>query len=320
VDVRAASDRLLAMGVTTVQDATYTNGPDELALFRRLAADGHLRQRVVLFRGADRWQEMSAPRGDAAAVRLGPIKIMLDEATTDPRAIQRVVVEARLAGQAIAFHAVSEAELLMVLDALRAAPPRDGATASAHDGDHLDFVHGLEARASRQGPDRIEHGAVIPDAWLADIAATGVCVIGQPALVAERGDVYASRYPSEQHGWLHRARSLVEAGIGYAASSDAPVTEPDPRAGMIAARNRVTPSGATLGADEALTSMQALAAVTTWPAQAIGAESELGVLRPGARADIAILDPGTLEADAATHGWTTRYTLASGRIVWQRGL
>jgi predicted amidohydrolase YtcJ len=302
-DVRAASDHLLTMGVTTVQDATYTNGPAELALFQRLASEGHLHQRVFLFRGVEEWQAMSEPMGESARARLGPIKIMLDEATTDADEIRRVVAEARGAGESVAFHAVSEAELAIALDALRRAPPHGPPTASV----------------GRRGPDRIEHGAVIPESWIPELAAAGVCVVGQPGLIAERGDVYASRYPSEQHGWLHRARSLIEAGIPYAASSDAPITEPDPLAGLVAARRRLTPTGVTLGADEALSLMQALAAFTAWPARAIGVESELGMLRPGARADIAILDPDLLETTGDHPGWTTRYTLDSGRIVWQRG-
>src|SRR5437764_55343 len=45
-DVRRASEQLLAWGVTTVQDASVTNGPAEWELFHRLAARRALRPRV----------------------------------------------------------------------------------------------------------------------------------------------------------------------------------------------------------------------------------------------------------------------------------
>jgi predicted amidohydrolase YtcJ len=295
-DVRAASDELLSRGVTTVQDATYTNRPEELALFRRLAARGDLPVRVFLLRSARHWREFPAS-GDPD-VRIGPIKIMLDEATSDPAEIRRVVAEAREAGEPVAFHAVSEAEIAIALDALRAAPPRSGPATIR---------------------DRIEHGAVIPNAWLPELRAADVCVVGQPALVWERGDVYRRGYAVEQHGWLHRARSLIEAGIPYAASSDAPVTDPSPIVGMFAVRTRRTTSRARLGPEEALSRMQALAAFTLWPAQAIGVSHELGVLRPGALADIAVLDPEALDARRPDQVEpTTRLTIMNGRIVRQR--
>jgi predicted amidohydrolase YtcJ len=218
---------------------------------------------------------------------------MLNEATADPAAVRDAVRAAHAAGYAVAIHAVSEAEVAIALAALRDAP-----------------------RASRGGPDRIEHGAVIPDAWLPELRALGVTVVGQPALVYERGDVYRAAYPPELHGWLHRAGSLLRAGVAYAAGSDAPVTEPAPGLGLFAARQRQTRDGAVLGVDDALGLDDALAAFTRGPARAVGADRWLGRLRPGMLADIAVLDPYTLEAtspEAATR--PARLTILEGRVV-----
>src|SRR5205807_887236 len=46
LDVSAASQRLLSRGVTTVQDATFTNGPEDVALFDHLRSRGALGVRV----------------------------------------------------------------------------------------------------------------------------------------------------------------------------------------------------------------------------------------------------------------------------------
>jgi predicted amidohydrolase YtcJ len=376
--VRAATNRLLAWGVTSVQDASHTNGPAEWALFARLAARGALGVRVFVMPGAGRWpggllplpggegqgkgasiqdptlaavtltraqmirgrgrppgsagvlparpapptpakrpgrpcsqaEEFSwlpVSRGEARSlgqppVLLGPIKIMLDEATSDPAAVRATVAAAHAAGHAVAIHAVSEAEVALALDALASSPRAPSSNAHC------------------TAPDRIEHGAVIPDAWLGELRALGVMVVGQPALVAERGDVYRAAYPAEAHGWLHRAGSLLRAGIGYAAGSDAPVTEPAPGLGVYAARQRRTPDGAVLSPDERLGLTDALSAFTLGPARAVGMAHVLGRLQPGMLADLAILDPDALEPETpGAARRPARLTLSEGRVVWQRG-
>lgn len=293
-DVRQASERLLAWGVTSFQDASATNGPEEWELFHLLADTGDLGVRVFMMAGAQHWRDLSRCRPPSCTVRPGPVKLMLDEATSDPAAIRLVLAEARAAGQAIALHAVSEAELALAVDALRAVGPAGGPT-----------------------PDRIEHGAVIPDEMLSDLRDLGVTIVGQPALVYERGDVYRGEYPVELHGWLHRAGSLVRAGIPYAAGSDAPVTEPAPGLGFFVLTQRRTRSDAVLGLNEALGAEQALAALTLWPARAIGAADELGSLRPGKLADVAVFDPGFLEGDRSRQPrQRARFTIMDGRLVW----
>lgn len=300
--VRAATRRLLAWGVTSVQDATHTNGPAQWALFTRLAVCGALGVRVFLLPGAEGWPALAgaAPGLEPTApVLLGPVKLMLDEATSDPATVRAAVAAARAAGRAVALHAVSEAEVALALDALRAAGPRrPGADAA---------------------PDRLEHAAVLPEAWLPDLRALGVAVVGQPALVAERGDVYRAAYPPAFHGWLHRAASLVRAGIRYAIGSDAPVTEPSPGLALRAARDRLAPDGAPLGPAEALRLEEALTALTLGPARAVGAAGWLGQLRPGFVADIAVLDPDALEPDTPEAARRpVRLTLVAGRVAWRR--
>ena len=296
-DVRAASKELLSRGITTVQDATFTNRPNELDLFRGLIASGDLGVRVFMMRSARYWREFD--EAESPELRLGPIKIMLDEATSNSGDVRRTVAGARAAGHAVAFHAVSEAEVALALDALRDAPLRASKSA---------------------GPDRIEHGAVIPDEWLDQLRELGACVVGQPSLVRDRGDIYRDTHSPEQHAWIHRARSLVNAGIPYAAGSDAPVTEPNPLLDMKASRTRRTIGGSLFGRDEALTPMQALAAFTLWPARAVGADRKLGKLRPGAVADVVVLDPDALSDSDQGVEPTTRLTIKDGRVVWRRAL
>lgn len=308
-DVRRASEELLAEGVTTVQDASVTNGLGQWELFHRLSRSGDLGVRVIMMAGAAHWRELaghgsSPPVGDTPVtsprrphacpprVRLGPVKFMLDEATSDPAEVRARVAAARRAGRPVALHAVSEAEVAIAMHALRGA-----------------------SRRERGIPDRIEHGAMIPDAWLPELRALGIAVVGQPTLVYERGDFYRSAYPPETHGWIHRARSLLAAGITYAASSDAPVTDPSPTLGLFAATRRITPTGAVLGPQERLGAIEALEAFTLAPARVGGMAHELGRLRVGALADIAVIDRETLHM-ASADAPPVRMTIMEGNVVW----
>ena len=296
-DIRRASQRLLAWGVTTVQDASFTNGPDEWDLFHQLAADGHLRVRTVMLLGARYWRQSGDWREESRMVRRGPVKLMLNSAAADPAELRAELHDARRAGRAVAVHTTGEDELALALDGFCSAP-----------------------RGLLPSPNRLEHASVVPQALMEDVRDLGLTVVGQPTLVHERGDVYRSEYAAGQHGWLHRARSWTACRVPYAAGSDAPVTEPNPLVGLTAARRRSTKSGEVLGPEERLSAFEALRAFTLGPAEAVGPAHELGRLQPGMVADVAILDPDALDLEPhSAAGRRVRATIMEGRPVWQRG-
>jgi predicted amidohydrolase YtcJ len=83
-------------------------------------------------------------------------------------------------------------------------------------------------------------------------------VVTQPNFIAERGDQYLRAVDADQLPDLWRARSLVDAGIGVAAGSDAPFGSPDPWLAIRAAIRRRTESGQALGTAEAVDAHEAL--------------------------------------------------------------
>ncbi|MFN0073015.1 MAG: amidohydrolase [Chloroflexota bacterium] len=294
--VREACTQLASYGVTTIQDASLTNGLSQWKLFHQLAAGGHLAGlRVFMMPGMEHWQEVPDSLPATASVRLGPVKLMLNEGHTNPCTARAAVAEAHAAGRAVAVHAVSEAELVLALDALTSVP----------------------GNAPRAGPDRIEHGAVIPEALLGDLQRAGVTVVGQPGLVYDRGDVYAQQFAPELHAWVHRANSLLQAGIAYAIGSDAPVLEPRPLLSLLAAHHRMTRSGARLRASESLTLEQGLRAITSQAARSVGMGHDLGRLQPGALADVTVLAPHALDSTTMEGSSDAiRITIGAGRILW----
>jgi predicted amidohydrolase YtcJ len=291
-DTRRVSRQLSAWGVTTIQDASPTNDADTWHLFQRLQARGALRQRAFVLPGEAAYPEAAAWASSGTDLALGPVKLLVDEATTDPDALSETIRHARAAGHAVALHAVSDAEAAIALASLQAAGPRP-----------------VDA-----GSDRIEHGALIPDALLPDLHAAGVVVVGQPGLLRTRGDQYLADHHPEQHPWLYRARSLVDHSITYAASSDAPLLPPDPALALLALRTRETISGEPFGRAESLDILGALASCTLAPARAVGRQHDLGRLTIGALADLVILDRYWMEAPRPAHS-PVRLTIQAGEVT-----
>jgi predicted amidohydrolase YtcJ len=298
-DVAIACEELLRRGVTTVHDASVTNDAETWALFHQLADSGSLSVRLFVMTGARNLREQASGQPATASVRRGPAKLVVDESFGDPSETSDLMSGARHAGQSVAIHAVSEAELILALDLLQRFPPV----------------------ATDPTLDRIEHAAVVPDALLPEVRSIRATVVGQPALLYLRGDRYQVEFPPEQHGWLHRVGSFRDAGIAYVASSDAPVTPADPQLMLRATRLRRTLSGALMrdGQREQLSLLDALATVTSAPARVAGAWPELGTLRVGAIADVVVLDPRLpAEAQPEQREPPVRMTIKDGTLVWRR--
>ncbi len=131
----------------------------------------------------------------------------------------------------------------------------------------------------------------------------------QPGFIATAGDdmLLTPLPPSIQTLPL---RSLTEAGVELAGSSDYPVTQPDVLAAIGAAVTRRTAAGATLAADQAVDVELMLRAYTLGSARALGCEREAGSLTPGKQADLVHLaqdpvthDPARLADIRVTATW-----------------
>jgi hypothetical protein len=112
---------------------------------------------------------------------------------------------------------------------------------------------------------------------------------------------------------------MAAGGARLAFGSDAPIESPNPWHGIFAAVHRRFPGdgAADWRTEQALDPASALAAYTLGPATSIGAGDE-GHLRPGARADLAVLsmDLATLlAADERMAAARSVLTLLDGREV-----
>ncbi len=221
------SATLSSFGITDVTDASTST--DTIAIRHMLdeKRSGLLQQNLCLM------SEGEIPPSDDEEYQIGPVKIMLDDGDLpDFEVVTGRIATARRWGRGVAIHCVTAAELAFALAA-------------------------FEASGSVPG-DRIEHGGVISDGALQEIARRKLTVVTQSSFLYERGDRYLRDVESRDIALLYRAASILRAGVGIAGSSDAPYSSPDPWKGMRSAVLRRTRDGAALGENESLTPIEAL--------------------------------------------------------------
>lgn len=228
---------LAQYGVTGVTDAGASNGAAEAALLA-----GAMAQRLVIM-GTEQ-----LPAGENYAV--GPVKLLLDENDLPPiEAVTARIAAARALGRNVAAHCVTLGELVFYLEAL-------AVTGGAKPGD------------------RIEHGGVIPESLIGDVAAAGLTVATQPNFIHDRGDRYRAQLDADELDDLYRLGSLLRAGVRVLGGSDAPYGDMNPWIALRAATDRRTKGGDVIGACEVIDRAAALALYQARP-PAIGMPADL---------------------------------------------
>jgi len=303
--VRLASQRFLEAGVTSLVDATHSNGPPEWELLGRLRREGYLAPRVTAMVGIDHLEDARRGRKEgenAGGVSLGPAKIVVkelgDEIYPAEAELAALVADAHGQGWQVAVHAVEERAVAAVVAAYEAA------LAERPRGDHRH---------------RIEHCGICPPELVRRIAAAGVLVVTQPSFLYYNGERYLRRVASEKQTNLYPLRSLGRAGVRLAAGSDCPVAPPDVIAGLYGAVARRSADGRPLPGAEAVSIEEALAMYITGAAFSTFAEGERGSIAPGWLADLVVLsdDPAACPP-AELLGLRPELTIVGGRVDWSR--
>ena len=281
-DLAVVGAELAGYGVTGVTDATPSDGLEDLDLLATAAAGGALPQRVVAMGGPPL---TTAPFPDP--LRRGPVKLLVaDHALPPLDDLVRWITAARQADRPVAAHCVTRTSLVLVLTALDIAGHDPG--------------------------DRIEHGSVIPPELRGPLSTAGCTVVTQPNFVAERGDQYLADVDVDDRPHLYPCRSLLDAGVAVAGSTDAPFGHPDPWRAVAAAVERRTPTGAELGAEERVPADRAIELF-------LGGPDDPGRSRrrvvPGAAADLCLLDAPWRDVCREPSAERVRATIIGGRLV-----
>ncbi|WP_433869920.1 amidohydrolase [Saccharopolyspora sp. CA-218241] len=317
---------LNAVGITSVGDAMV--GPSELALLQSARDRGELTVRVnalLTYPHVDSLHAIGLRTGYGDHwLRIGGIKAFADGAVaggtclveepfegTQDHGIQ-TLTSAELddlaravhaAGSRLAIHANGDRAIKLVLDALEKA---------------------REAHPEHRTAHRIEHCSVIDDEILRRMRALDAIAVPFGSYVAFHGDKLLDYYGEQRLGRMFAHRSLLDAGIAVAGSSDYPCGPFEPLTALRSTVTRESTSGRTtgqvLGAAQRITAVEALGLYTTGSAQASGEADIKGRLSPGCLADFVVLDDDPLAVDAhRLADIDVRQTWVGGRLVWSKG-
>jgi predicted amidohydrolase YtcJ len=286
--LRGLSGRLLAQGVTSIQDLGHRNDRQRAEFMAGIVASGAFRPRLTMatgFTAFERGEETSSP-----GIGRGPVKIMLNETgmalVPDAAELTRRVGLVHHAGRQAAIHAIGRTAISAALDAVEQSQVREG----------------------RFYPHRIEHASLTNEDLSLRMAALGVAAVSNPAFIWQSGDRYADTLPPEDLPYLYDVAGLRALGVLAAGGSDCPVAPPDPMLGVNAARTRRTSggrriSGALLSRDDAIE-------LFTRSAAQVALEGEQkGCIREGLLADFAVLED-------TPAGLKVRSTILGGEVVW----
>ena len=305
---KLASDHLISLGITSVQDASVRNDICRWELLRRLKEKGAFKPNVTMMLGLDLFNHVQehglSPQADGNQLRPGSVKIILHETTGElsppQEELNEKVLQIHRAGYQVALHAVEENTVEAACNAIEYALikyPRE------------DHRH------------RIEHCSVCTPEIVKRLAILKVTVVTQPSFIYYNGERYLSTVPEEQLRFLYPTSRLIKAGITIAGSSDCPVIPPDPVAGLYAAVSRITETGKSLLEEERVSPAEAIKMYTRNAAYVAFEEMVKGTLSPGYMADLVVLNGNPLKLSPEEF-WNLNValTVINGEIVWREGL
>lgn len=195
----------------------------------------------------------------------------------DEAELRRVIVDAHAAGWQVAVHSTGDRAIDCVIDAYEEAD-------AAHP--RADARH------------RIEHYFVPPEGGLARMKKLGALVMMQPSFLTRMRRSIGDAFGPRAHG-CYPGRSVIDAGVAYVASSDAPTGSWSPWDGIGDAVGRASDGGDAIGPNEAISVREAIHSYTVGGAVAMKQEDWRGTLMPGMAADLIVIDHDPFAASAA---------------------
>lgn len=325
--LREASHSYHSYGITSAHDAGGF-GPAQYATMARIAGTDDLRLRVyaLVWSMVDVNEVLEAFIGSGIGTgvgnewfRIGHFKLMADGSSSGPTAAMREPYDNNPDDCGILYYSQDE------IDDLFARAHTRGFQLTAHaQGDRaIDMVlTGIE-RATEGVPvgdlrPRIEHCGIIDEGLLRRIKGLNAVPVPQPVFFWDFGDGYLRNYGQRTERQF-ACRSWIDEGIIAAASSDSPVTSPDPMRGIHTAITRRTRGGRLVGPGEAVTVREAIRMYTINGAYASLEETLKGSLEPGKLADLTVLSEPLLGLDVdAIPDVRAVLTVVGGEVVFDR--
>jgi predicted amidohydrolase YtcJ len=306
--MKAAEMQYLSNGFTTIQDGK--TDPTTLGLMAQYAADGGFTADVVVYADVAAMTDYTVLNGPLYSedyvnhFRIGGVKLTFDGSPqgktawfTKPYLVAPSGQDASYSG----YPAFTDAEalkwyLMAYENNWQMLTHTNGDAAI----DQLIKIANQTAKAF-PGKDRrtvMIHGQFLREDQIAAIDDLGIFPSLYPMHTFYWGDWHRDSVAGPERaenisptGWL------IDRGVKFSIHSDAPVTFPNSMRILDSAVNRTTRSGAVLGKAQRLRPMDALKAMTIWPAYQHFEESSKGSLEVGKLADMVVLDENPLTVD-----------------------
>ncbi len=190
----------------------------------------------------------------------------------------------------------------------------------------LDFIESAYSKhpESKELRNRIEHAQVVHPDDFARFAALDILASMEPPHAVEDKAWAEDRLGPERVKGAYAWRTLRQVGARLTFNSDLPGSDHDIFYGLHAAITRrdkqLEPRGGWYPG-QSMTPEEAVRAYTVWAAFSAFQEDVSGVLAPGRRADITVMDIDPLalrlEAPDGLLGGAIRLTVVGGRIAYQ---
>ncbi|MEG1878534.1 MAG: amidohydrolase [Pseudoflavonifractor sp.] len=291
---RRAQSRYFARGISTVQEGMMV--AQMLPLYEALIAAGLLKLDLV---GYADMSSMAALRaalpGSVGQYRrqfkIGGYKIILDGSPQ----VKTAWMKTPYAGSTdCGYPSLTDAQVLGAVQTAAA----EGTQILAHcNGDAAidQFLSAVEQTpaATRLRP-VIIHAQLMTLPQLQRAAALHVIPSFFVAHVLHWGDIHAENFGPARAQTISPARSALDCGLPFTFHQDAPVIEPDMMETIQCAVCRRTKAGLLLGADQRISVLDALRAVTINAAHQYFEEDSKGSLKAGKHADFVILERNPL--------------------------
>jgi predicted amidohydrolase YtcJ len=220
----------------------------------------------------------------------------------DPKVLEATTTTALRNGWQVCTHAIGDKGIALVLDA---------------------YASARRAVPERRDPRlRIEHAQVVRRSDVARFALLGVIASMQTSHASDDMRWADARLGPDRVSGAYAWRWIVDAGVTLANGSDFPVEIVSPFWGIYAGVTRQDPQGKPAGGwhpEQLLSLEETLRGFTTGAAYAAFAEDRLGVLKPGFRADLTIVDRDLFEAKPRDLLATiVTMTIVDGAVVHER--
>ncbi|MEO5980843.1 MAG: amidohydrolase [Pedococcus sp.] len=210
------------------------------------------------------------------------------------------------------------------LDALVARVAGDGIVMGVHaNGDRairllLDAHERARQAGAPQRRHRIEHCSLVDDDILSRMRTLGLVAVPFGSYARFHGDKLVGYYGTERLERMFAHRSMLEAGVRVAGSSDYPCGPFEPLAALSSCVERRALDGTPIGLSQRVSIEQALHLYTTGAAYAAGEEDHKGTLGVGMLADFVELDQDPFETPGPELAQiTVRSTWVGGQAVHQ---